>query len=115
MSESPDVKALDGRGAIELLRFGQHGRRATRRAVAKANESVVEKGILHEADLRGYWSCQGFLSSTRWPVPVRKNWGVQVPDSRRKLKAAIVESTAVKVRKVWRLGRRVLQCQRPTL
>ena len=43
MAGSPDVKALDGRGDVELLRSGQHGRRATRRAVAKANEQVVER------------------------------------------------------------------------
>src|SRR5262245_36355844 len=38
--------------------------------------------------------------------------GVHVPDSRRKLQTAILESTAVKVRKVWRPGRRILECQR---
>ena len=43
MSESPDVKASEGRGDVEFLRSGQHGRRATTRAVAKANEPGVEK------------------------------------------------------------------------
>ena len=33
--------------------------------------------------------------------------------SRRKLKAAILESTVVKVRKVWGAGRMALECQRP--
>jgi hypothetical protein len=40
---------------------------------------------------------------------------VHVPDSRRMLKAAILESTTAKVRKVWRPGRKVLECQRPPL
>ena len=40
----------------------------------------------------------------------RTYWG-----SRRRLKAAILESTAVKVRKVWGAGRMALECQRPSL
>ena len=52
-----------------------------------------------------------------FPLPDGQRWcgrmGVHVPDSRRKLQAAILESTAVKVRKVWRPGRRILECQRP--
>jgi len=51
-----------------------------------------------------------------FPLPDGQRWcgrmGVHVPDSRRKLKTAILESTAVKVRKVWRPGRRILECQR---
>jgi len=35
--------------------------------------------------------------------------------SRRKLKAAILESLAVKARKVWNPGRMILECQRPAL
>jgi hypothetical protein len=54
-----------------------------------------------------------------FPLPDGQRWygrmGVHVPDSRRKLQAAILESTAVKVRKVWRPGRKVLECQRPPL
>ena len=54
-----------------------------------------------------------------FPLPDGQRWygrmGVHVPDSRRKLKAAILESTAVKVRKVWRPGRKVLACPRPPL
>ena len=52
-----------------------------------------------------------------FPLPDGQRWygsmGVHVPDSRRKLQAAILESTGVKVRKVWRPGRQVLACQRP--
>ena len=51
-----------------------------------------------------------------FPLPDGQRWygrmGVHVPDSRRKLQTAILESTAVKVRKVWRPGRRILECQR---
>ncbi len=42
MAGSPDVKALDGWGGGEPLRSGQPRRRANRRAVARANELVVE-------------------------------------------------------------------------
>ena len=40
----------------------------------------------------------------------RTYWG-----SRRRLKAAILESAVVKVRKVWGVGRMTLECQRPSL
>jgi len=54
-----------------------------------------------------------------FPLPNGQCWygrmGGHVPNSRRKLKAAILESTGVKVRKVWRPGRRILEGQRPRL
>jgi hypothetical protein len=54
-----------------------------------------------------------------FPLPDGQRWygrmGVHVPDSRRKLKAAILESTVAEVRKVWRPGKRILECQRPHL
>ena len=54
-----------------------------------------------------------------FPLPDGQRWygrmGVHVPDSRRKLKAAILERTVAEVRKVWRPGRRILECQRPHL
>jgi len=54
-----------------------------------------------------------------FPLPDGQYWcgrmGVHVPDSRRKLQAAILDSTVAEVRKVWRPGRRTLECQRPSL
>ena len=51
-----------------------------------------------------------------FPLPDGQRWcgrmGVHVPDSQRKLQAAILESTVAEVRKVWRPGRRTLECQR---
>ena len=51
-----------------------------------------------------------------FPLPDGQRWcgrmGVHVPDSRRKLKAAILERTVAEVRKVWRPGRRTLEGQR---
>ena len=44
---------------LEPLRLDQSGRQANSRAVTKVNELSVEKDFLHEADLRGKWSCQG--------------------------------------------------------
>jgi len=59
---SPDVKASDGRGAVELLRSGQHGRQATRRAVAKANEPVVEKASCTELICGAIGVAKGFFA-----------------------------------------------------
>jgi len=51
-----------------------------------------------------------------FPRPDGQRWcgsmGAHVPDSRRKLQAAILERTVAEVRKVWRPGRRTLACQR---
>ena len=52
--------------------------RATRRAVARANQLVAESKLLRESDLQDIWRRQGFSSFTRWPVPVRKDWGAHV-------------------------------------
>ena len=41
------------------LESDQPGGRAKSRAVTRVNGSSVEKDFLHEADLRGNWSCQG--------------------------------------------------------
>ena len=95
-------------------RSDQPRRRATRRAVARANERAVEIGSPRGADCGSIGGAKGFF-----PLPDGQCWygrmGVHVPDSRRKLQAAILERTAVKVRKVWRPGRRILACRRPFL
>src|SRR5262249_24964017 len=58
-------------------RSDQPRRRATRRAVARANERAVAIGSPRGADLREHWRCRGFLPSTRWPALVRKNGGAR--------------------------------------
>ena len=89
----------------------QPRRRATRRAVARANERAVEIGSPRGADCGSIGDAKGFF-----PLPDGQRWygsmGVHVPDSRRKLQAAILDSTVAEVRKVWRPGRRTLECQR---
>jgi hypothetical protein len=51
-----------------------------------------------------------------FPLPDGQRWGgsmgAPVPDSRRKLQAAILDRTVVQVRQVWRPGRRILECHR---
>src|SRR5262244_4229539 len=94
-----------------MARSDQPRRRATRRAVARANERAVEIGSPRGADCGSIGVAKGFF-----PLPDGQRWcgrmGAHAPDSRRKLQAAILESTAVKVRNVWRPGRRILECQR---
>ena len=95
--ESPEAKALGGRGAIP--RSGQPRRRANRRAVAKANCRVVEKTARMKLVQAGYRSAKGLL-----PLPDGQcrcgRTEMHAAGSRRKLKAAILDSTAAKVRKV---------------
>ena len=82
---------------------GQPRGRTTRRAVAKANGSSDEKVIPHEADLRGNWSCQGFST-----YPMARAGAEELRCTHRGsrvLKAAILDSTAGKVRKVRRTDR----------
>jgi hypothetical protein len=54
-----------------------------------------------------------------FPLPDGQRWcgsmGAHVPDSRRQLQAAILESTGAEVRKVWRPGRRPRACPRRSL
>jgi hypothetical protein len=54
-----------------------------------------------------------------FPRPDGQRWcgsmGAHVPDSRRKLQAAILESPVAEVRKVWRPGRRTLAGHRRSL
>src|SRR4029453_1945372 len=60
-----------------VARSDQPRRRATRRAVARANERAVEIGSPRGADCGGVGGCQGFLPSTRGPALVRKNGGAR--------------------------------------
>ena len=53
-------------------------RRANRRAVAKANEPVVESKLRMKLIRADIWSCQGFSSFARWPVLIgeyQNPWG----------------------------------------
>jgi hypothetical protein len=77
---SPEVKALDGQVGLEPLRSGQHRGQATRRAVARANGLNAEIGYRTKLIQAGYWRCQEFFPSNRWPVPMRKNGAVPVSD-----------------------------------
>ena len=86
-----------------LSKPGQPGGQATRRAVAKANRLSDEKAIPHEADLRGNWSCQGSRL-----YPMARASAEELRRTHRApgvLKAAILDSTAGKVRKVKRTDR----------
>ena len=107
--ESPEVKALGGQG--EFPRSGQPGRRANRRAVAKANGLVVEIIARMKLVQAGCRSAKGLL-----PLPDGQcrcgRTEMHAAGSRRKLKAAILDSTAAKVRKVRRADRTILRMSR---
>ena len=90
-----------------FLRSGQPGRRANRRAVAKANRQVVEITARTKLVQAGYRSAKGLLPLPDGQCRCRRT-EMHVPGSRRKLKAAILDSTAVKVRKVRRTDRMTL-------
>ena len=77
---SPDVKAPGGRVDFEPPRSGQHRGRATGRAVARANGLTAEMGPRTKLIQAEHRRCQGFLPSTRWPVPARKDGAVPVSD-----------------------------------
>jgi len=113
---SPEVKAPGGQVGSEPLRSGQHRGQATRRAAAKANGLIAEIGSPHEADLGGAIGDAKIFFSL---IDGQRRCGRmgQCPHriSRRKLKAAILESQAAKARKVWKPDRRILECQRPFL
>src|SRR5882724_13416144 len=91
-------------------RSEQPRRRATRRAGARATEQAVDMGSPRGADCGSIGDAKG-----GFPLPDGQRWygsmGVHVPDSRRKLQAAILDRTVAEVRKVWRPGRRILECQ----
>ena len=89
------------------LRSGQPGGRATSRAVAKANGLSGEKSVLHEADLQGDRSCQGFRSCPMAGAGAEE-LGYARNGAPGVVKAAMVESAAVKVRKVWGSDRMIL-------
>ena len=108
--ESPDVNVLKGGRETP----DQPRRLAIRRAVARANGLIAETPPSVEL-VAGYSECQAFPSPTRWPVLVRKDWEVHASGSRRKLKAAILNSSAEKARKVCCSGRMILECQGPDL
>ena len=98
--ESPDAKAPEGREDIEPLRFGQLGGQANRRAVVKTNGRDVEitsRTKLIEAELLELPRvCPFYPMASAGVEELRSTHR----GSRRKLKAAILESTAAKVRKV---------------
>ena len=100
--ESPEARALGGRGAFP--RSGQPGRRANRMAVAKANGRVVEKAARTKLVQAGYRSAKGWLPLADGQCRCRRT-EMHAPGSRRKLKAAILDSTAAQVRKVRRKDR----------
>ena len=96
--ERPEVKALEGREDAEPLRSGQLGGRTNRRAAAKANGSDAEIGSrtkLIQADISEMPRVSFLYSMASADAEeLRSTHRV----SRRKLKAAILDSTAVKVR-----------------
>src|SRR5260370_13535300 len=112
---SPDVKALDGPVGTEPSPSGQLRGRTTRRAAAKANGLTAEKGCrtkLIQAEDR---SAKRFFPLVDGQCRCGSNGETHASDYRRKLKAAILESRAVKARKVWNPGRMIHECQRPIL
>ena len=110
--ESPEVKALEGREDAEPLRSGQLGGQANRRAAAKANGSDAEIGSrtkLIQADISEMPRVSFLYSMASADAEeLRSTHRV----SRRRLKVAILDSTAVKVRKVRRADRMTLRMSR---
>ena len=109
--ESPDVKASGGRGDLEPLRSGQPSEASNQKGRSESERTSRRKQAPHEADSSGHLELPRVfllcpMASADTEELRRTYWG-----SRRKLKAAILESTAVKVRKVWGAGRMALECQ----
>ena len=92
----------------------QPRRLTTRRAVARANGLIAEN-LPSGKLVAGYWSAKGFLPLPDGQCCCGRNWEVHAAGSRRKLKAAILDSSAVKARKVCCSGRMILECQGPDL
>ena len=66
-------KPREAEGTLSPSGLVSPARRANRRAVAKANEPVVESKLRMKLIRADIWSCQGFSSFARWPVLIRKN------------------------------------------
>src|SRR5260370_34486167 len=112
---SPDVKALDGQTGIEPSWSGQLRGRTTRRAAAKANGLTAENGSRTKLIQAVHWSAKSFFPLVDGQRRCGRNGDKHAPNSRRKLKAAILESRTAKARKVWNPGRMIHECQRPVL
>ena len=109
-AESPEVND-SGEGASPT---DQPRRLTTRRAVARANGLIAE--IPPSVKLvAGFWSAKGFPLLPDGQCWCGRNWEVHAAGSRRKLKAAILDSSTVKARKVCCSGRMILECQGPDL
>ena len=110
-AESPDVNVLRrGRKTPDQPR-----RLAIRRAVARANGRTAETPLQREV---GRWllrSAKGLLPLPDGQSRCGRDWEVHAAGSRRKLKAAILNSAAEKARKVCCSGRMILECQGPDL
>jgi hypothetical protein len=100
---------------IEPSRSGQSRGQTSRRAVAKANGRTAEIGSRTKLIQADCWSAKTFFPFVNGQCRCGRHGEMHAPDSRRKLKAAILYSLTVKARKVWNPGRTVLECQRPAL
>jgi hypothetical protein len=87
--------------------------RATRRAVAKANGRTVEKPPRREADGRELGDAKVFPPRIDGQRRSGSTGVCTDRVSRRKLKAAILESLTAKARTVWILDRRTLNVKDP--
>ena len=67
------TKPWEAEGTLSPSGLVSPAGRANRRAVAKANEPVVESKLRMKLIRAGIWSRQGLSSFIRWPVPMRKN------------------------------------------
>ena len=79
--------------------------RSTDRPIS-LREAIAERRT-HEVSI---WKCSGHPVYGAADADAIEAFRAGLP---RKLKAAILESTAVKVRKVWGTGRMTVECQRP--
>ena len=100
MAGSPEVKALGGQVDAEPPRSDHPRGQTTRRAVARANGLVAETGSRVKMICGVIGDAKGFF-----PLPDGQGQHGRTGEStcwvsRRKLKAAILESSAVKARKV---------------
>ena len=113
--ESPEVKASGGRGDVEPFRSGQPGEASEQEGRSESERTSRRKLSPHEADSSGSLEpprvCPCYPMASADTEELRRTYR----GSRRRLKAAILESTAVKVRKVWGAGRMTLECRRPCL
>ena len=107
---SPLFGALGSPSTLEPLRSGQPSEASKQKGRSESERTSRRKQAPHEADSSGHLELPRVfllcpMASADTEELRRTYWG-----SRRKLKAAILESTAVKVRKVWGAGRMTLEC-----